>query len=66
MGITPYPAKERVGNKVYPGMEREEINSSTANTERTRVGTNNGTDSTTKLESTHVGINDSMDSTTKD
>ena len=37
-----------VGNKVCPGTEREEINSSTADTENTHVETNNGTDSTTK------------------
>ena len=48
MGITPYPAKERVGDKVCPGTEREEINSSRADTENTHVEINNGTDSTTK------------------
>ena len=48
MGITPYPAKERVGNKVCLGMEREEFNSSTTDTVNTRVGTSGGTDGTTK------------------
>ena len=48
MGITPYPAKERVENKVCPGTECKEINSSTADTENTHVEANNGTDSTTK------------------
>ena len=37
-----------VGNKVCPGTEREEINSSRADTENTHVEINNGTDSTTK------------------
>ena len=37
-----------VGNKVCAGTEREEINSSTADTENTHVETNNGTDSTTE------------------
>ena len=37
-----------VGDKVCPGTEREEINSSTADTENTHVETNNGTDSTTE------------------
>ena len=47
MELTPYPAKERVGNKTCPGMERkEEINFSTTDTVGTRVGTNGGTDST--------------------
>ena len=32
MGITPYPTKERVGDKVCSGAERTEIKSSTANT----------------------------------
>ena len=44
MGITPYPAKERVGNEVCPNTECEEINSCTADTESTRTEVNGTTD----------------------
>ena len=37
-----------VGDKICPGTEREEINSSRADTENTHVEINNNTDSTTK------------------
>ena len=37
-----------VGDKVCPGTEREEINSSRTDTENAHVETNNGTDSTTE------------------
>ena len=40
MGITPYPAKERVGNEVCPGTGHENFNPSTVDTER--VQTNSG------------------------
>ena len=48
MGITPYPAKERVENIVCPGTEREKINSSTTDTENVRVGNNDSTDNATQ------------------
>ena len=48
MGITPYPTKERVGDKVCPGTEREQINSSRTDTENDHVEIDNGTNSTTK------------------
>ena len=48
MGITPYPAKERVGDKVCPGTEREEINSSTTDTVNTHVGTSGDIANTTE------------------
>ena len=44
MGITPYPAKERVGNEVCPNTEREKINSGTTGTENTHTETNDTTD----------------------
>ena len=43
-------------------MEREEINSSTADTENTHVGTNNGTDSTSTsstISQRDVGVGNS-------
>jgi hypothetical protein len=44
MGITPYPAKERVGNEVCPNTEHEKINSGTTGTENTHIETNDTMD----------------------
>ena len=49
MGITPYPAKERVGNEVCPGREREKINSGTADTGSIHVGDKDTTDGTAQV-----------------
>ena len=48
MGITHYLTKERVGDKVCTGMEREEINSSTTDTVNTHVGTSGDIGSATE------------------
>ena len=47
MGITPYPTKERVGNKTCPGAEFTKIKSSTTNTEDVQTDESNTTASTT-------------------
>ena len=47
MGITPYPTKERVGDKVCPGAECTKINSSTTNTEDVQTDGSDTTASTT-------------------
>ena len=47
MGITPYPTKERVGDKICPGAERTEIKSSTTNTEDVQADENDTVTSTT-------------------
>ena len=44
MGITPYPAKERVGNEVCPNTECKKINPGTTGTEDTRTEVNGTTD----------------------
>ena len=44
MGITPYLAKERVGNEVCPNTEHEKINSGTTDTENTHTEANGTTD----------------------
>ena len=48
MGITPYPAKERVGNEVCPGMECEKFNPSTADTGSIYAGEKDTTDDATQ------------------
>ena len=47
MGITPYPTKERVGDKTCPGAECTKIKSSTTNTEDVQTDENNTVASTT-------------------
>ena len=49
MGITPYPAKERVGNKVCPGTGHENFNPSTVDTERVQTGNKGNVHSTTQV-----------------
>ena len=44
MGITPYPAKERVGNEVCPNTEHEIINSGTTGTGNTHTEASDTTD----------------------
>ena len=44
MGITPYPAKERVGNEVCPNTECKKISPGTTGTENTRTEVNGTTD----------------------
>ena len=41
MGITPYPSKERVENKICTGTEQQEINSSTENEKNKQVSKDN-------------------------
>ena len=48
MGITPYPAKERVGNEVCPGMEHEKFNPRTADTGSVHAGEKDTTNNTTQ------------------
>ena len=47
IGITPYPSKECVENKVCTGMECKEIKSSTSNKESDQVGEKSTVASTT-------------------
>ena len=47
MGITPYPTKERVGDKVCSGAERTEIKSSTTNTGEVQTDEDDTVTSTT-------------------
>ena len=47
MGITPYPTKERVGDKTCPGAECTKIKSSTTNTKDVQTDESNTTASTT-------------------
>ena len=47
MGITPYPAKERVGNKVCPGTEHKNFKPSTAGTENIHTGKKDTTEDAT-------------------
>ena len=47
MGITPYPSKERVENKICMGTEQQEINSSTEDETNKQVSKDNTVSSST-------------------
>ena len=59
MGITPYPAKERVGNEVCPGTGHENFNPSTVTTERVH------NPSTVTTEGVQASSEDTVHSTTQ-
>ena len=49
MGITPYLTKERVGNKICPGTERENFKPGTTGTESIRTDKKDTTDNATHV-----------------